>query len=92
MTWLGPLLTLTAYVAFGIVLGRMFWRQEKRVMPLELNDAAQDARLAALEERVALLEVPEVIHRATKQHVLRQSLLKLGGQVNGFGGRGEEGS
>jgi hypothetical protein len=37
--------------------------------------AAHDKRFQALEERVAMLEVPEVVHRAKEQHMLKQALL-----------------
>lgn len=37
--------------------------------------SAHDKCFKALEERVAILEVPEVVHRATQQHILKQALL-----------------
>lgn len=85
------LIAIVACVSIaGIALVGVLWLLAHQSAALGVNDTAQDARLAALEDRVALLEIPEVVHRATQQHILKQALLDKGAVRNGYGGHGTE--
>lgn len=84
-----PLLPeLALFGMAAIALVGLLWRLNTRMARLEVNDTAQDRRFKALEDRVAQLELPEVIHRTTQRHLLTQALLR---KRNGYGGQDTEG-
>lgn len=79
---------LTAFGLAVIALVGALWWLNTRMARLEVNDTAQDQRFKALEDRVAQLELPEVIRRAEQRHLLTQAMLR---KRNGYGGQDTEG-
>ena len=86
MSALNPLLVLAPFAVAAVTLVFVLWRLTGRLARLEVNDAAQDQRLA-------LLERPEVIRRAMEQHVNAQAVLRRTtvAAMNGYAGHEREG-
>ena len=79
-------LTFAPFAVAAVTLILVLWRLTGRLGQLEVNDEAQDQRLA-------LLERPEVIRRAMEQHVSAQAVLRrtTAAAMNGYAGHEREG-
>lgn len=61
------------------------WMHGDRIADLEKGRKADAILRQALEDRVAMLEIPEITRQAEQRHLLAQSLLRRG-LNNGAGG------
>jgi hypothetical protein len=50
--------------------------------------AAHDKRFQALEDRVAMLEIPEIVQQGEQRRLVTQAMLR---KANGYGGQDTEG-
>jgi len=82
---LGDLVLLALFIVGASSLGLAVWVQAGKIKAIEAKREADAAAFASLEDRVSILEIPEVVHRATKQHIQNQTLLHLAQRMNGAG-------